>query len=570
MGRIILPSTFMLLMACSGCLYVNHAINDPFSYAPACPSTSWVPPRIKTICKDPVEPEIPCQDQPLSLAEVLDLALINNTQTQLTWAQARTAAAQYAQTQNQNFPTIGGVYSYTRSRSATFATPQATFAPTATTTTTSTAAGTASTSASSSTTTSGTSAPISAASAASTSTSPVGTTIVPTVTDVYLSQYGPQLTVNYTLWDFGLRKATSDAARQALFYADWTHNRAIQTLVQTVTDDYYNYLYQKQLLRADVENVDTAKVTLNAASLGMLTGVQNVSDVLQAKTQLLQAELTLIAQKQAVQNAFATLLNDMGLPSTMCFEVQDLPCDLPTEACLKDVDTLVEIAIESRPDLRAALANLKSKKDLLKAAQRQYYPFVNYFFELGKTFFNGGLHDRYNFQSYVALNVPIFAGFYYTNNVRAAQATVEQAEASLHQTQLQITKDIATTQYDTKIAFETLHYSDAYLTAAAKEYKVLLEQYKQGVVSILNVLSAQNSLASARAQQASGIKQWYTSLADLTYATGVIVADCESFFMEKCNDYVIQNAVNEECVLDPDIECCEENCGELLQCNKEE
>jgi len=67
---------------------------------------------------------------------------------------------------------------------------------------------------------------------------------VKAVAPYFLSTFTPALTLTYTVFDFGQTRSTSESARQALFMADWTHNQEIQTVIQTVMDNYYDYIYQ--------------------------------------------------------------------------------------------------------------------------------------------------------------------------------------------------------------------------------------------------------------------------------------------------------------------------------------
>ena len=47
-----------------------------------------------------------------------------------------------------------------------------------------------------------------------------------------------------------------------------------------------------------------------------------------------------------------------------------------------------------------------------------------------------------------------------------------------------------------------------------------LKRYRFGLGTILDVVSAQDSLATARSRVAQSVQQWYSSLANLTYAVG--------------------------------------------------
>lgn len=481
---------FVILVTTGGC-YPNRAVIDPWSYAPRTPSHAWLPPKsVKPMDLSDEPPDLPGQEDPYSLGELIDIALRNNVQTKITWAQARSAAASYGQSQSKFFPDVNGDFFYQRARQPAFNSDLG-------------------------------AAPVGVV---ATPTSPITSSELSkiTVTDFYYSLWGPQLSISYLIYDFGTLRATSEAARQALYNADWTHNDAIMTLLQTIMNDYYNYQYQKQLLIADVANVETAQITLDAAQTGFDTGVRDVSDVLQATTQLLQNQTTWVGQQQNVENAYTTMLNDMGLPANMKLNTQLMPTTLPKNDIVPPVETLIEVAMQNRPDLLASEANLRSKQQSLVAAQRQWLPQFNYSFDLGKDYYNGGLHDKYNFTSTFTVSMPLFQGFFYRNAIKIAKANKKVAEEQVKQSELQMIKEVTSYHFNVRIAFDTLQFATAFLAAAEEQYVVALSQYKQGTNTILDVVSAQSSLADARAQQANAFQLWYTSLANLAYSTGIL------------------------------------------------
>lgn len=493
--RFILLSSYLLLLLTAGC-YVNRAVIDPYSYTPAAPSALWTPLAHSSPMKlSDAPPELPVQEEPYSLGELIDIALRNNPQTKITWAQARSAAAVYGQSQSLFFPGVNTSFSYSRAREPSFA---------ATGISTSTAGGSLS------------------LSQVSSSISPAGAS---SVQDVYYSYWAPQLNLSYLIYDFGTTRATSEAARQALYNADWTHNDTILTLLQTIMNDFYNYLYQKQLLTADIANIETAQLTLESAQAGFDSGVRNVSDVLQAKTQLLQNQTTWASQQQNVETSYTQMLNDMGLPANIQIKTQNLPTTLPDKDIIPPAETLVAIALQNRPDLLAAEANLRSKQQKLRAAKSQFLPQFNYNFNLGKDYYNGGLHDRYNFSSTFSVSMPLFQGFFYRNAIKAAQANKEAAEDQVKQSELNMIQQITSFHFNVRAAYDTLQFATAFLAAAKEQYVVALSQYKQGTNTILDVVAAQSALADARARQAGAIQQWFTSLANLAYATGILSSE---------------------------------------------
>ncbi len=484
MSKQLFPRLAFILLITGGC-YPDRAVIQPYRYAPATADKPWTPPpSVVAMRLETGPPDLPKQDEPYSLAELVDIALSINPQTKVSWAQARAAAASFGESQSDYFPTITGNFTFTRFRQPLFVSA---ITPTD----------------------------------ASFSASPTSSSKV-IVEDIYYSFWQPQVTVAFLLFDFGTRRATSEAARQALYNADWTHNNTIMMLLQTVMNDYYTYLYQKQLLVADEANVATAAMTLESAETGLVSGVRDVSDYLQAKTALLQNQTTWAAQQQNVEVAYATLLFDMGLPSNISIATQNFPTTLPENDLLPPVDTLIAVAMQNRPDLLAAEANLHEQEANLTVAKTQYLPKFNYDFNIAKNYYSQGLHDKYNFASTFSVSMPLFSGFYYRNAIKLAKAVKKEAQEQVKEAELNVIKQITTYHHGVKVAYETLKFGAAYLEAAQEEYTVSLSKYKQGTNTIVDVVNAQSSLADARARLISAFQQWYTSLANLAYSTGIL------------------------------------------------
>ncbi|MCB1084105.1 MAG: TolC family protein, partial [Simkania sp.] len=56
-----------------------------------------------------------------------------------------------------------------------------------------------------------------------------------------------------------------------------------------------------------------------------------------------------------------------------------------------------------------------------------------------------------------------------------------------------------------------------------EDYKVNLAKYKVGTGTIVDLINAQTAVADARAKLATAQNSWYTSVANLAYATGILV-----------------------------------------------
>lgn len=431
----------------------------------------------------------------LSLAQLLDIALQNNPSTKQTWAMARASAAQYGESLSTFFPELEFTSFYFRQR-----------------------AGFPNTSIPSA------EAPIPNDGGVDTGGALfLGGTGAGVQTN-YFTEAGPNLTLSYTLFDFGQRTAASLAAREALYYADLNHNQQIQAVLETVMTDYYDYLFQIAVLRADEANLANAESSLDAANQKFALGLAALGDVAQARTQYLQNKINLTSQKQAVENAFAQLAADLGLPANLPFKVQPLPEQVVANPILESVEQLVCLAQNQRQDFLAAQAKIRSKEASLLGAQRATRPVIGSSLDVGRYYFAGGQHEDYHWTAIVSLSFPIFNGYFYRNRVRSAEANVELSRAELVQTELSIIQGVTTAHMGVKTAAQNLNDSAEYLKAAELEFNIALSSYKAGTMTLLDVISAQSSVADARSKKAGAQKDWYTSLAQLAFATGSLCA----------------------------------------------
>ena len=469
---------FSLLLLTAGCM-PDRAVTDPDSYAPTTSHAVWKPPRKS----EDIAPVID-EDVPLSLAELVDIALRMNPNTKLTWAQARFAAAQYGMAQAPDFPVVGSTYTFERSRFLG----------------SSSSPGSVATSASETSTTGG-----------------VTSSVIS-----YEGQWGPQLQLSYTLLDFGQTRASVEAAKQALYEADFTHNREIQTVIQQISDDYYNLLFQKEQLKALEADLVTAQTSFDAAQLGLEAGVKDLSDVLQAKTQLLQIQIQITSQRQNIVVAQAALLTNMGLSAHQVIQVEEIPSIPSLDKMTDNADSLLAIAMEKRQDLLAAEASLRTQESNVDLARRQFYPTLGYNLLVGQTTYSTLGNDKYDFQSTVTLSFPIFSGFSMLNNLKSAKAKQSQAEAQLRQTQLTVIQDITTSHSSVRSTFDNLKVTDELLQVSRQEYDVSLARYKAGVGNIIELMTSQSNLADARSRQIQGIRDWLTALVQLSYAAGTL------------------------------------------------
>lgn len=459
---------FLLFESCD-----VRGANDPYSYTPKRSDSVWNPPQeanrrlpdMSALEREAEDYHLFSKEAPLSLAEMIDITLARNPGTKQSWATARVSAAEYGQSLQNYFILADVDGNYTRTRHAQFTGPERMI--------------------------------------------------------IYETQYGGELDLTYTILDFGQTRYTSQAALQSLYNADWSHNSQIQQTIQMLMTSYYNYLYQKELLFSSEQDVVNAKVSLDATEEKFCQGLADVSDIVQAKTSYLSQKLAVVNQKQSLHNAYTSLVAEMGLPSDQVFYFQDYPGEI-VPFKLETLDKLIVKANQMRPDLLAAEAEVKSTEASLTASKRKKFPIITGEFDIGRKYYQHGLNDTYDFTAQVNLTFPLFQGFFIENSIKKAKARLEQTRASLEQVHLDIIQDVSNYRSDVAYAKESLEYAKEYLSSAEEDFKVTLKKYKVGTGTIVDLINAQTAVADARAQLAQAQNNWYTSVANLAYATGIL------------------------------------------------
>lgn len=447
--------------------------SQPFSYAPETAQSLWIPPKSfrKDIIPFDHETSEEMADKKLTLAEVIDIALINNPETKRSWSQAREAAANYGISLKKYFVLSDIDANYYRQREAMFF-------------------------------------------------GSGGRGIV------YETFYGGELDLKYTILDFGQTRATSQAALQSLYAADLSHNRQLQTVVRSAMNDYYDYLSQKALVKASKQNVLNAEVALDAVNEKFNSGVADMSDKVQATTKLLQQKLDLIDNKKQLSTKYTILLKQLGLNSNIEISFEDYPDDIKLYT-IDFLDNLINLAINNRPDLQSYEAQLASAKQELKLALAKRYPTIDGSFQFGRQYTNLTLSDHYDFKGEISFNYPLFQGFFIENNIKKARAKLEKSEADLREKQLQLIQEVSQYADDVSYSREAYIFSKQFLESAQLDFDINLQEYKTGTATIVELINAQTSVADAAYKLVNSEKNWYTSIANMAYATGVLTNNPE-------------------------------------------
>jgi len=465
--------------------------------APASPNSFWEPPK-RAITRDSVPqvaipPDVADRVARLTLPDVVDIALGNNPQTRQSYSQARAAGATIGAAYGKYLPQVSLNGTAAREGSSSSGSAPLTGG-------TGTGTGTGSGSGSS-------------------GSSGGGSTVIRG--GGYHSLFEPSASVSWLLFDFQ-ESASFEVARQTTFAASYTHNATVQTVVLAVEQAYFSYNSAKAVRDADAETVREDSANLAAANARHTAGVATISDVLQAQTTLSQAQLTIETDEGTVQTTRGALAVAMGFPANVPYDIAPEPPNIPVQGVTESVDSLVQLAVRSRPDLASFRAQTLEAQANVGVVKGQGLPSLFASGNASRTIFDDPALNGNTYSAQLGISIPIFQGFTTSYNVLQARELANASAANTEFQRDQVVYQVFTSYYNLRTATSRVKSADDLLSSAQESYNVETDKYKQGVGSILDLLTAQAALASARSQQAAARWTWYSDLAQLSHDVGIL------------------------------------------------
>jgi TolC family type I secretion outer membrane protein len=334
--------------------------------------------------------------------------------------------------------------------------------------------------------------------------------------------YGPVATLNYLLFDFGGRRADVEAARQALIAADFLHNQAIQDVVLRVETAYYEYQGTKALLEAERTNLKEVETNLGAADERRRAGVATITDVLQARTSVAQIQLNIETLEGQLQSVRGGLAAAMGLPANLPYDVGPLPADLTPGTTTEAVEELITRALAGRPDVEAARAEALAAASDLARVRAEALPRLSAQASLERLWFArpGGVPASNLYSGALLFSYPLFDGGRRASRVQQAEADLEVSRSRVESLERDATLQVWIDYAGVRTAAQRIETSRALLASAEESERATSERYRAGVGSILDLLTAQSTLAAARAQEVQARADWLLALSQLAHDTG--------------------------------------------------
>ncbi|MBV8537641.1 MAG: efflux transporter outer membrane subunit [Alphaproteobacteria bacterium] len=331
-----------------------------------------------------------------------------------------------------------------------------------------------------------------------------GTTVggVPSTTNLHL--YSAGFDASWELDIFGGIRRGVEAARANTAAAEWQLRDGEVSLSAEIANDYLALRAAQErlgIVRNEFRRQqDTLTLTQGRARTGFVTEL----DVNQQRTQVdaTAAEIPLLeAQIRAMEDALHVLVG----------EQPEAPTDFDAAAPVPQVPTELPAGLPSellrrRPDIRTAERQLAAATANVGVAVADLYPKFNL---LGVLSFAsnafrglGGLFTAKNFSTLGAGQVswPLFEGGRLEANVRINKEQAKQAYLAYQKSVLTALQDSEDSLVRYTAEQRRLGSLQRSADSARSSERIALQQYRQGLVPFINVLTTETTLLNAQDQ----------------------------------------------------------------------
>ena len=341
----------------------------------------------------------------------------------------------------------------------------------------------------------------------------------------------PLLQLDWLLLDFGRRSADLDSAAQTLLAANLQFNRKQQSVMFAVQKAYFAFDASRARVAARETALKAATAVEQATGIRSRSGLASITDTLLARQVVLQQQFDIDSARRDVHAAEAQLAQAIGispasLPEIASLSSLPLPQGLPAS-----VDSMLQQAVSTRPDLAAKFADVRAHEAELERARADYLPKLSANGTLGRVYReldsinlgpNGTTFYPKRTTAGIGLQLSweLFDGFIRDNRVREAKAQRDQARADLDALQLASQAEVWTAYADFQSALSQHQFAVALVATTKSGYDSALTGYGSDITNFVDLLAAERDYARSLAIEVDTRAAILDSAAALAFAVG--------------------------------------------------
>ena len=276
--------------------------------------------------------------------------------------------------------------------------------------------------------------------------------------------------------------------------AEFSYRDARDITVLVTADLYLRAIAGASRIEAARAQVKTAEALYRHATDLKKAGVAPGIDVLRAQVEWQARQQRLIFFENEFAKQKLSLARAIGLPIGQQFTLTEQARYDPMPPLT--LEEALDRAYHSRPDYQGAMALVQAAELSRKAAQGKAFPSLRFDGNYGVTGQTPG-RSHGSFAAVIDLKIPIFQGGKVRGEVLEADARIEERKAELENFRSRIEYEVRVAFLDIKAAGDQVQVAKSALQLANEQLKQAENRFAAGVVNNLEVVQAQEAVATA-------------------------------------------------------------------------
>ncbi len=311
------------------------------------------------------------------------------------------------------------------------------------------------------------------------------------------NNFNANVNLRYNVYDFGRRQAMIDLTKSFKQTAmDNIENVKSGLAIKTITS-FYTIIFLNKTIAVKDTLISSLKHHIQITKKRMETGSATDYDVLSTQVKVSNAEnekadlLNAKKKQEIILSALTGIDSDKDL---------NLQGDFSFSNVSLNKDSLIEAALNNRADYKAALDGEKTAKLKMDAAKHTDLPSVNVNLIYGfKNGYEPNLQAlRGNWVAGAGIHFPIFNGNKKDYAIEESKQEIEASKAHSQELLTKIKAEISQAINDLNTSRYKLETTKLQVKFAEESVERARTQYKNGVVTNIEVLDAETALAQAR------------------------------------------------------------------------
>lgn len=301
------------------------------------------------------------------------------------------------------------------------------------------------------------------------------------------------------IFDGGQRYFELQRARADVDAAESAEITQIFTVALNVKQQYFAVLAAREQEAAARAQLGQAEQGLRAASARVAAGAATLGDSLQSVIQVGNAQLALLQAENAFATANASLSRLVGSAEIVTAVASDTAA---VETLSLSDDELLDLA-ERGPAVQQARASHRAARQGIRSSWTQYLPTLS--LGLGWNYTGAdsvfrlmGSENNKSISTSFSVSFPIFNGLNREQQALTASIAEDNAEAQLRDARLNARQQLIQQRGNFRTAEARMRIQAASIAAAEENLRVQQQRYNLGAGTLLELITAQTTLNTAR------------------------------------------------------------------------